>query len=167
MLVSDNRHPTILCELPPSFFFNIITTSTHLMFFFFFGGIEPRIQRVLQLSIGPCPLEEYHRPKAAELSVDLVVVSKKVILYLIPLWSVGQPHKLVHCRECGYTATPIAYEGHRLMAESRSLSSRQLEDSGWGKIEDFERLTRRQCTCGGIIKENWKYCPRCGANIGS
>ena len=135
------------------------------MMFFFFGGVEPRIRKTLQSNIGTCPLMQYHKSsKRLDFTVDLVEISKVVTVYFIPLWPIGIPQKLVHCRECGYTANAAAYTRHRsLIGEGRSISSHQFDRYGWGTIEDFERLTSLACTsCGGPIRDGWTYCPRCG-----
>lgn len=99
------------------------------------------------------------------MTVDLVEIAKVATIYFIPLWKVGASHKLVHCRECGYTAKPDIYERHRLVtSEGRSVSSPSMNGHAWGRMEDFERLTAQACgTCGGNLKDEWIFCPRCGS----
>jgi hypothetical protein len=131
--------------------------------------VEPRIQKTLQSSIGPCPLIPHHKKTIGShqnLTVDLVEIAKVATVYFIPLWTVGASHKLVHCRECGYTAKPEVYEQHRLLtSEGRSILLHPFDDHAWGQMDDFERLTSRLCgTCGGSLKDGWTFCPRCGSH---
>jgi len=142
----------------------VLDEMSDIMFFFFFGGVEPRIRKTIQLSIGPCPFAMYHKKIGLEntWTVDLVNVSNVATLYFIPLWTVGSTHRMVHCRECGYMAKPEVYDRHILsMSEGKPISA----NDAWGRVDDLERLSARSCQgCGGSLKDGWTFCIRCGSH---
>lgn len=114
-----------------------------MVFFFFQSGVNTKVTRVLEHSVGACLLPFCNG------AVERVEMASVLSLWFIPIWHFGY-REVMLCRDCGFVTSPENYAKHHARGPA-------LADA---------KAVRMCDKCGAPLAGRlWRYCPHCGSTV--